>query len=662
MSWEWLAPNPLGSPPDPTTGELIDDLQTDLLGLAVNASAYANVQDAVDTGLLLGAEVVFPPGTYARTTTLTLYSKSSLRLLSGAVLDFTGLANAGTMISVAGSEAATVNLSANTTAGATSVSVAAGAEAGFAAGDFVRIGDTTAYDPGQTDSYSGEICEVLSTASGSITLRSPLMGGPYLTAASATISKLTMAEDVKIHGPGKIKGKTGGGQFGFKASKAVNVRVTDVIFDSAELVAVQLLDCLDTTIQGCKFYHCNNATGYGVSFVDGCQGGVVHGCHFRDCRHPTSINNTTTVKSIPRHITVAHCIAWDSIAGADCFDTHSACEHISYLYNRVYDAGLAGFNIECPSATIIGNEIVRPAGNGVTLVNKTDKSTDFVVNGNRVVSPGAYGIRFASSSTAGQGSVVRQIQICNNNITGAVDMGIRCESTDTWRVKNAKINGNTVSNCASATGQIYLSKADNCEVNNNHSIDSPNGSACIRFNDVTKSTCADNVAVFTSAGTTRAIRIGACTDVAVTGNVVDKATGVGGIGIEIEATSTWCSVVGNNIRSATAPLTLNTGVGNWAANNVGVTAVTTVASAATITLPGSEGGVYKISGTTTIDTITATGMAGKVICLIFTSTANLGDGTGNLKTAGTIVPTADDGIMLACDGTNWFQLGPIAVN
>jgi hypothetical protein len=84
-------------------------------------------------------------------------------------------------------------------------------------------------------------------------------------------------------------------------------------------------------------------------------------------------------------------------------------------------------------------------------------------------------------------------------------------------------------------------------------------------------------------------------------------------------------------------------------------AATTVASQATIAIPlGARTAV--ISGTTTITSVTATGHSGAVVTLIFQAALTFTDGS-NLKLNGNFVTTADDTITLACDGTNWYEVG-----
>ncbi|CAN7678785.1 hypothetical protein [Mesorhizobium sp. LjNodule214] len=80
---------------------------------------------------------------------------------------------------------------------------------------------------------------------------------------------------------------------------------------------------------------------------------------------------------------------------------------------------------------------------------------------------------------------------------------------------------------------------------------------------------------------------------------------------------------------------------------------TTIASAATITLNGSDK-VFKVSGTTDISAVSpVAAYAGKEVSLIFTGALNLISG-GNLSIAGKFPVSANDQVTLFSDGTNWF--------
>lgn len=77
-----------------------------------------------------------------------------------------------------------------------------------------------------------------------------------------------------------------------------------------------------------------------------------------------------------------------------------------------------------------------------------------------------------------------------------------------------------------------------------------------------------------------------------------------------------------------------------------------IASGTSITL-GTDGNVFDITGTTTIQTITAK-QAGSVVVLHFDGALTLTDDTGNLELQGSdLTVAAEDEVILKCDGTNW---------
>lgn len=94
--------------------------------------------------------------------------------------------------------------------------------------------------------------------------------------------------------------------------------------------------------------------------------------------------------------------------------------------------------------------------------------------------------------------------------------------------------------------------------------------------------------------------------------------------------------------------------GTWLGfGNVDQSVTGSIASASTVTLTVEN--VAKITGTATIDTITAS-TPGRRVTLVFTSTAGIST-AGNVKLAGAFVAAANDTITLVCDGTNWWEAG-----
>jgi hypothetical protein len=86
----------------------------------------------------------------------------------------------------------------------------------------------------------------------------------------------------------------------------------------------------------------------------------------------------------------------------------------------------------------------------------------------------------------------------------------------------------------------------------------------------------------------------------------------------------------------------------------GLPEIDTTGSLGTITLPNGSDEIFRITGTTTITTITALRPKRRVT-LVFASTAQLTDGS-NLKLTANFTGGADRTITLVCDGTNWFEV------
>lgn len=73
-------------------------------------------------------------------------------------------------------------------------------------------------------------------------------------------------------------------------------------------------------------------------------------------------------------------------------------------------------------------------------------------------------------------------------------------------------------------------------------------------------------------------------------------------------------------------------------------------------LPAPSGNTFHVTGTTTITSITTTGMiAGTTVTLIFDGILTFTDGS-NLKLNGNFVTSADDTITLVYDGTNFYEI------
>lgn len=86
---------------------------------------------------------------------------------------------------------------------------------------------------------------------------------------------------------------------------------------------------------------------------------------------------------------------------------------------------------------------------------------------------------------------------------------------------------------------------------------------------------------------------------------------------------------------------------------IGPPRVETIASAATLTLP-PRADVIKVTGTTTVTSVSASGQNGRRATLIFAGILTFTDGS-NLVLNGNFVTSGDDTITIVCDGSSWYE-------
>ena len=83
---------------------------------------------------------------------------------------------------------------------------------------------------------------------------------------------------------------------------------------------------------------------------------------------------------------------------------------------------------------------------------------------------------------------------------------------------------------------------------------------------------------------------------------------------------------------------------------------TDITSNTTITIP-PDGTIFHVTGTTAITTINVNPWDnGRIVTLIMDSTAQVADGA-NQKLSAAGPNSADDTLVLHCDGTSWFEIG-----
>jgi hypothetical protein len=517
-------------------------------------NSFTPLQAAITSAA--GGTLRVPYGSYRSLSPLVLPPSGITMILDDAVLDLSDVGAGSRLLSVAGSLAAPVNLTGAAAAGATSLSVAAGAEAGFAAGDIVKVTSSDVFDPGRTNSTHGELAVLSSTASGILNLRSPLMGA-YST--TPQVRKVTTSK-LKLRGTGRIVGGgSGSGHYGIEAKFLQGLRVDGVEFRDCEIKALELWDCIDFEIENIDVQGSNDAgTGYGVSFVNACAFGRLRGSHFRDCRHATSTNNSSlNAGGVPRHVTVEGCVSRDSTGAA--FDAHAAAEHMTWNDCEVYDSAAQAFNVECNKARVVDCEGYRIASEGIRLLAAAAGATSYLVQRCKIEDAALEGFRMLGLASSGA-TAPERFDVLDNTFVRCATGGARVDPTaGGFRLVGAKVNRNRAYACNGGGGLagIYVAVCDASQVCENQAIEQPVTIAGTRLSDFTRGRWAGNITSFAAAATSKAHFGQAVLDSDCSGNIARNANGAGCEGLELDAASANCVILGSGLRGATVPLQLN---------------------------------------------------------------------------------------------------------
>lgn len=373
-------------------------------------------------------------------------------------------------------------------------------------------------------------------------------------------------------------------------------------------------------------------------------------------------------------------------------DTGSA--RISATFNLISKTA-QGVRLEgCKAARIQGNVFFDITGQHGIYAGSD--MTDLSIIGNSIYNTALQGIKVQAQNTATGNNDT--ITIAGNTIRDCGDQGIFCgngagAASQPRRNVRVSITGNSVKSTAGAA--INLQNADESSITGN--VLGNGAQSGINLAALTHCNIGGNILrVFQNSGIRDETL---CSAISITDNRIDNVgqigTGSDRFGIYIQGGGTAVSIEGNKISDSNAKMqygiytpTIDQLTQSVVGNSVysatehgarfknstdamqsyrdnyffGTTApvlndpaCATVASAASITIP-TDKAVVKITGTTTITNIAASGHSGRHLSLFFTQACQLTDG-GNLRLAGNFTSAADATISLVCDGVNWYEIG-----
>ena len=416
------------------------------------ASAF---QAAINAGATFGAPVVVPPGVYRMNGGLVFPTGTSIQMSSDTVLDYS-------------SSTATNFLNANGSASSplASPAISVGSKTiplsghGMSAGQWCLIRSEDVFDPDSTSTTKGELIQVASVGTGTVTFRTSVCDD-YQTAV--TITPLSMIKDVSISG-GVVRGSgvPGENKGGIRVQYVENFWVHRTKFENIDRAHVFIKDSVNSWVSHSVMDYAESTTmGYGVSFGDTTRDSGCIFSTFRQVRHSLSTNNTVAagVGGVVRRILFFGNTVEDttyatggSQLGGDAIDTHTAAEDIWIIQNSVNASAGQGINMECASGIISGNTVEDTVGTGINFHNEAVRPGNVTITGNVVRRTGGHGIQ---ARTGGRGSQVptESMIITGNRVSDVKDNGIQAGYILTDR--GAVVTSNVVQRAGGVPIRLY---------------------------------------------------------------------------------------------------------------------------------------------------------------------------------------------------------------
>lgn len=515
---------------------------------------------AVTEAASFGLAVEVPAGFYRMDQPLPLGSGAHLRMHPQAVLDFGAVAPGGgtavSLIRSAGTSSAEVELAADAPRG--SLTVTLSSTAGFAVGDRVRIRSNRIFDASSTQIKHAELGQIAAIDGSTITLRTPLSGGPYLMAEGARFHRYEPVRNIRISG-GRIKGRgVGGNHIGVDLRWGVACTLDDVMVQDIDRVQISLTNCVDSHVRACHLADAvHNTTAYGVSFNNSSQDCSCLDSTFTDVRHSLSTNNSSAADEggIPRRVMFrGNTVRGSTTAlggsqlGGDAIDTHTAAEDIWVLDNIVYRSAGQGINFEARSGRVERNTVRFTASNGINVHNESDLAGAITVRDNFAADCADKGINVRTGGRTTPGGV---------NTTGGYE----------W----IAVTGNTAVDCGNegvfvggaigaapvmARGIVSANTVLRCG-----NVASPVGMAIYRMTDVT---VTDNeISDTRDIATYKGMRLTGVSGGVVQGNVI-RVPGANTYGLLVDNDCSAITVGPNSITASSTAreVVLGTGAGN----------------------------------------------------------------------------------------------------
>lgn len=305
----------------------------------------------------------------------------------------------GRLFYAAGSDGTKTNMDADITAGANTVTLPAGAAAGFSVGDIIGFESTgTAIVRGANTTWVRELRRVEYVDGDDVVLDAPLEYS-YLTSDTSQYWKVTPAENIVLEG---LRFETGAGLdqnavdnivYAIRFYKTSNCRLENIqVHDMVG--SVDLWDAYDTHIDGLTINKLPRQDasigavggGYGLILRGGTTNLIVDGLLSRDCRHAVTTladQRGSEFWGGPMFVQINGAIGMGgSNGGTAVFDTHEQGRHITF--NNCLAIG--------------GDPSRNPSGTGAQQAGFQIRNEHTTLNNCKAIYCGRQGVNTADSS------------------------------------------------------------------------------------------------------------------------------------------------------------------------------------------------------------------------------------------------------------------------
>lgn len=393
------------------------------------------IQDAIDACEAAGGGIVFfPLGTYRVTAVLTV--TAGVRLVGaghGSVLDSSDVASGNYLITIEGSlPGTTTTASVAITKAATTITVAS--NAGFAAGDLIKITSTQAFSETDSTYKKGELAVVKSVSgSTSIVLSQGTKDSYAVSGQTVTLARISALQSPGMERIKVVGGGAGSAHLGIFVRYAIRPRMVDVLVVDSEDVGIGFDHVMEGVMDRCCVINTDGGgavPGYAMTFDTLCQDCSLVTSSATNFRHAFEIGSLYPCWNW----SVSNCHFSKNVGDFEAISTHQNAKNGTITGGTIHDS-YTGIGLTGPGTTVSGVRFTAIRYSCVDLTADAPLKTAIV---------GCVGEGVVRGVTTGAytGSTKPDVSVVGCGFFGEAIGGVSVGQGISCNTKNAKLLGN----------------------------------------------------------------------------------------------------------------------------------------------------------------------------------------------------------------------------